>query len=47
MIYKVIALVLIALLLVMDYAMLVVARRADEKAKRMERAWEEWHRETD
>lgn len=41
MIFKIVALVIIALLLVIDYAMLVVAHRADEKARRMERAWEE------
>lgn len=41
MIFKIVALAIIALLLVIDYAMLVVAHRADEKARRMERAWEE------
>lgn len=39
MIYKIIALVIIALLLVADYAMLVVASRAEERAERMYRRW--------
>ena len=47
MIFKIVALVIIALLLVIDYAMLVVAHRADEKARRMERAWEERQNEID
>ena len=39
--YKIIALVIIAILLVADYAMLVIASRADERAERM---YEEWRR---
>lgn len=39
MIFKIIALVVITILLVMDYALLVVASRADERA---EEFWKEW-----
>ena len=39
MIFKIIALVVITILLVMDYALLVVASRADE---REEEFWKEW-----
>lgn len=39
MTFKIIALVIITILLVLDYAMLVVASRADERAERMYRAW--------
>ena len=41
MIFKIVALGIIAFLLVTDYAMLVVASRADERAERMYRAWKE------
>ena len=41
MIFKIIALVVIVLLLVMDYALLVIAHNADERAERMYRAWKE------
>ena len=40
-IFKIIALVVITILLVMDYAMLVVASRADDRAERMYREWKE------
>lgn len=40
MTFKIVALIIIALLLVTDYAMLVVASRADERAERMYRRWE-------
>ena len=42
MIFKIIALVIITILLVMDYALLVVASRADERA---EEFWKEWEDE--
>lgn len=42
MTFKIVALIIIALLLVTDYAMLVVASRADERAERM---YEEWKHE--
>lgn len=41
MIWKIIALSIIVLLLVADYAMLVVAHKADEQAKRMYKLWKE------
>lgn len=41
MIFKIIALVIITLLLVLDYALLVIAHDADEKAERMYRKWKE------
>lgn len=41
MIFKMIALAIIIILLVMDYALLVIAHDADEKAERMYRAWKE------
>ena len=41
MTFKIIALVIITILLVTDYAMLVVASKADERADRMYRAWKE------
>lgn len=41
MTYKIIALVIIALLLVADYAMLIVAHKADEQAERMYKLLEE------
>ena len=42
MAFKIIALAIITILLVLDYAMLVVASRADERAERM---YEEWKHE--
>lgn len=39
MIFKMVALAIIALLLVMNYAVLVVASRAEERAERMYRRW--------
>lgn len=39
MTFKIIALIVIAILLVLDYAMLVVASRAEERAERMYRRW--------
>ena len=41
MIFKIIALVVITILLVMDYALLVVASRADERAEEMYRRWKD------
>ncbi len=41
MTFKIIALVIITILLVTDYAMLVVASRAEERAQRMYRKWRE------
>lgn len=41
MIFKIIALAIIIILLVMDYALLVIAHDADERAERMYRAWKE------
>lgn len=41
MIFKIIALVIITILLVLDYAMLVVASRAEERSERMYREWKE------
>lgn len=41
MVWKIIALIIITLLLIADYAMLVVASKADERAERMYRAWKE------
>ena len=41
MIFKIIALIVITLLLVTDYALLVIAHDADERAERMYRAWKE------
>lgn len=41
MTFKIVALGVIAFLLATDYVMLVIASRAEEKAKRMERAWKE------
>ena len=41
MIFKIIALAIIIGLLVMDYALLVIAHDADERAERMYRAWKE------
>lgn len=39
MIYKIVALAIIFLLIVIDYSMLVVASRADRQAERMYRKW--------
>ena len=39
MIFKIIALVVITILLVMDYALLVVASREEQRAERMYRRW--------
>ena len=39
MIFKIIALGVITILLVMDYALMVVASRADERAEEMYRRW--------
>ena len=41
MIFKITALVIILILLVTDYAFLVIASRAEERAERMYRAWKE------
>lgn len=41
MIVKIIMLVLIVLLLVLDYALVVIAHEADEQAERMYNEWEE------
>lgn len=41
MAFKIIALAIITILLVLDYAMLVVASRADERAERMYKEWKE------
>lgn len=39
--FKIILLIIIVILLVMDYALLVIAHDADEKAEIMYRAWKE------
>ena len=39
MMFKITALIIIALLLVTDYAFLVIASRAEERAERMYRRW--------
>lgn len=41
MAFKIIALVVILILLILDYAFLVIAHDADERAKRMYRKWKE------
>ena len=41
MIFKITALVIILLLLVTDYAFLVIASRAEERAERMYKRWKE------
>lgn len=41
MTYKIIALVIILILLLLDYALMVMAHEADEKAERMYRKWKE------
>ena len=45
MIFKITALVIILLLLVTDYAFLVIASRAEERAERMYKEWKEKHDE--
>ena len=39
--FKIVALVIIALLLIMDYALMVTAHRADERAEEMYRRWKD------
>ena len=39
MTFKIVALVIIALLLVMDYALMVIAHDADERAEEMYKRW--------
>ena len=39
--FKIILLVIIVLLLIMDYALMVMAHEADERAERMYRKWKE------
>ena len=41
MIFKIIALGIIVMLIVANYAMLIVAHKADEQAERMYKLWEE------
>ena len=41
MTFKIIALIVITILLVLDYALLVVASRADERAERMYKRWKD------
>ena len=41
MTFKIIALIVITILLVLDYALLVIASRADDRAERMYREWKE------
>ena len=41
MTFKIIALIIILILLVTDYAMLVVASRAEERAERMYKEWKD------
>ena len=41
MIFKIVALVIIGGLLVMDYALMVTAHRADERAEEMYRRWKD------
>ena len=45
MIFKITARVIILILLVTDYAFLVIASRADERAERMYKEWKEEHNE--
>ena len=47
MIFKITALVIILLLLVTDYAFLVIASRAEERAERMYKEWKEKQNEID
>ena len=44
MIYKIVALCIVAILIVVNYAAFVAASRADERAERM---YEEWRRKRD
>ena len=41
MIYKIVALCIVAILLVVNYAAFVAASRADERAERMYRRWKD------
>lgn len=41
MILKIILLIIIALLLVIDYALMVIAHDADERAERMYKEWKD------
>ena len=41
MIFKIVALVIIGGLLVIDYALMVTAHRADERAEEMYRRWKD------
>ena len=41
MTFKIVALVIIALLLTADYALLVIASREEERAERMYRRWKD------
>lgn len=41
MIFKIVALVIIGGLLVMDYALMVTAHRADDRAEEMYRRWKD------
>ena len=41
MVFKIVVLFIIAFLLLIDYAMLVVASRAEERANRMYKLWKE------
>ena len=41
MTFKIIALIVIAALLVTDYALVVMAHRADERAERMYKRWQD------
>ena len=41
MIFKIVVLIIIAFLLVMDYALLVVASRAEEQAEEMYKRWKD------
>lgn len=41
MIFKIIALVIITILLVLDYALMVIAHEADERADEMYRRWKD------
>lgn len=41
MTFKIVALVIIALLLVMDYALMVIAHDADEQAEEMYKRWKD------
>lgn len=45
MTYKIVALCIIAVLIAMNYAVLVVASRAEERSERMYRKWREEHDE--